>query len=206
METIRIEGLKDLQRELRQIDKKLPRELRIVHKDIAEIIAEGARRRGMALGGVHRKAAPAIKAGAEQRRGFIRLRPTKTIPFLYGAEFGAHHDLPRTVKTPSGATTVRLGWNQLPPHRGNQFLGGTPGYMVYPTIRDKGEQMVDEYAKRIDALLKRAFNLTSAPRDTSRRTSSVSAPTALAGPREFHHGARGGVYYVNESGKKVYVK
>ena len=155
--TVRIEGLKDLQRELRQIDRQLPRELRIVHKGVAEIIAAAARYRAAGLGGVHAKAAPAIKAGAEQRSGFIRLRPTKAVPFIYGAEFGAKHDKPRTVKTPSGGTTVRLGWNNLPEYRGNQHVGSSPGYMVYPTIRDKGEQMVSVYEQRLDSLLKKAF-------------------------------------------------
>lgn len=156
---VRIEGLRDLQRELRAVDKALPRELRIVHKDVAEIIASAAQRRARALGGIHAKAASGIKAGAEQRSGFIRLRPTATLPFLLGAEFGAKHNEARRVRTPSGAIAQRLGWNQLPDWRGNRYLGaaGGVGYSVYPTIREKGEEIVSAYEERLDQLLRKAF-------------------------------------------------
>lgn len=92
-------------------------------------IAKEARSRGAGLGGVHRHAAPGIKA--VNQRPIIRLFGDEQ-PAIFGAEFGG-----------GARPTTR----QFPPWRGK---GQDAGYMLFPTIRAQTEEQFEaEYADAI---------------------------------------------------------
>ena len=143
-------GIKELQRELRRADKRLPRRLRAAFATAAEIFAEDARRRANALGGVAAKVAPSIRAAGEQRRAKIRFGGAR-YPMAGGAEFGAIQNIPR--RTARG--TVR-GWNQFQPWRGNST---DAGYFLFPSIRDdqNRERFLDELDDALDDVLSEPF-------------------------------------------------
>lgn len=134
-QAVRVEGLADFQRELRQLDSKLPRELTAANKKAAELVAEKARGKATSLGGVAAKTAPSIKAAAEQRRSKINIGGARA-PWALGAEFGGQ-----------GRPTTM----QFQPHRGRQ------GYFLYPTIRDTRDEFMDVYERAIDQLMRAAF-------------------------------------------------
>lgn len=133
--TIRVEGLAELQRELRKIDSKLPRELRVANKDAAEVVARAARARAVAQGSTAAKTAPSIKAAAEQRRSKVTLGGAR-YPFAWGAEFGGQ-----------GRPTTM----QFRPHRGRD------GYFLYPAIRSTRAEFMDVYERALDQLMRAAF-------------------------------------------------
>lgn len=166
---VRVEGLVDLRRELSRVNRELPKELRVTHREVAKTLLTAAVARANAMGGIFAKAARAVYAGGDNRDAFLRLRPTKRVPFVLGAEFGAKHKILRWVRGRARAVAVgpatpgrmfrRLGWHQLPEHRGNQFLGSAagPGFFVYPTIRAEGSRTIEQYEARLMSLLARAF-------------------------------------------------
>jgi hypothetical protein len=124
-----------LQRDLRKIDKTLPRSLRVAHKQIAESVATEGKRTATALGGVARKAAPAIKPRAEQRRARVLLDGVR-YPYALGAEFGGG-------KYKKGNPTARGGYtSQFKPWRGN---GSGAGYFLWPTIRQMSQEITKTY-------------------------------------------------------------
>lgn len=146
---VQVEGLKALQSDLKQLDAKLPAELRKVNLSVAQMVAAKAQARATGLGGVAAKSASAIKAAAQQRSATVTLAATAAKPFVMGAEFGAGRNSPRHRKTGS-----YVGYNQFKPWLGN---GPGAGYFLYPTIRGENQHIVDAYVKRIDELLTQVF-------------------------------------------------
>lgn len=146
-EALRVEGLAQFQAELRRVNRDLPRVLRLAHLDAAELVAEEARGRARARGGVAAKTAPSIKAAGEQRRAKITLGGAR-FPFALGAEFGGGRHGPGNP-TPAGGYTT-----QFPPWRGS---GGDAGYFVYPAIRATRDRFVDAYEQGLAELISRAF-------------------------------------------------
>lgn len=158
-QALQVDGLVDLQRALRQIDATLPRQLRTVHKSIADRIAAKGQANAAALGPMEAAAAKAgLRARAEQRGAYIVLRATARAPFVMGAEFGAYQDKERRR---AGGTYV--GYRQFVAWTGNQHdpgAGGSdggPGRFMYPAVRSEGQKIVDQYLEQLDALL-RAVN------------------------------------------------
>lgn len=143
---VRIEGLNEFQRALREIDATLPRELRKANKGAAEVVADASRSRAESLGGVAAKAAPSIKAAAEQRYAKVALGGAK-YPFALGANFGALHDQTRNT-----AHGVMKGWNQFP-----ETGGKGHDRFLYWAVRAKREEFMHEYELLLDALAARAF-------------------------------------------------
>jgi hypothetical protein len=135
IQPVRVEGLAEFQRALKAMDDKLPRELSKANKAAAEMVATKARAKASAQGGVAAKAAPNIKAAAEQRRSKITIGGPKA-PYGLGAEFGGQ-GRPSTM--------------QFKPHRGRE------GYALYPTIRDTETEFMELYGKALDELTRRAF-------------------------------------------------
>jgi hypothetical protein len=138
-----IRGLVQFQRELRRLDKTLPRELRGINLEAAELVAGKARARALALGGVHAHVAPGIKAAAEQRRAKIAF-DVRRQPAILGAEFGSiqHRQFP--------------GWT------GNRWTdpeGLDVGYMAHPAAREvvRSGELVELYGDLIERLASRAF-------------------------------------------------
>ena len=137
-DVVRVEGLADLQRELRKLDSKLPRELRQANLKAAELVATAARSKASSLGGVAAKTAPSIKAAAEQRRSKVTIGGPK-YPFAMGAEFGGQ-----------GRPTTM----QFKPWSGRD---SGAGYFLYPAIRGTRDEFIEVYERAIDQLMRAAF-------------------------------------------------
>lgn len=131
----KVHGLAELQRELRNVDKTLPRQLRVVNLKAAEIVATEARGRASGLGGAIGKAAPSIKAMAQQRSAAVRIGGAK-YPFALGGEFGS------------------IRFRQFQAWRGS---GAEAGYALYPAKRAKTPQIMDMYLRMIDEIARPAF-------------------------------------------------
>lgn len=132
-ESVTIQGLKEFLAALKAVD--LNKDLAQANKKAAEMVAAKARGKAESLGSVLAKAAPSIKAAAQQRQAAINLGGSQ-YPFALGAEFGGGR---------------RPTTRQFKP-----WLGHT-GYALYPTIRETREQFIDVYADAIDELMRRAF-------------------------------------------------
>lgn len=141
--SIKIEGLKDFQRDLRAIDKDLPKELRKANLQAAEVIAEGAKASFASRGGVAPKVAPSVKALAQQRNASVKIGG-KAYPFAGGAEFGGG-------KYGKGNPTARGG------HTTQFEAFRQSGYSLWPTLKDKSDEVVEAYGKALDRLTKKAF-------------------------------------------------
>lgn len=135
---VRVEGLADFQKELKRLDQKLPRELQKANKRAAELVADAARTRATGLGSVAAKAAPSIKAAAEQRRSKVSIGGAR-YPFALGAEFGGQ-----------GRPTTM----QFAPWSGSDTGAG---YFLYPAIRETRDEFMDAYDDAIEQLTREAF-------------------------------------------------
>lgn len=132
-DAIHVEGLTELNRSLKAMDSNLPKQLRAANKDVATEVAHGAQSAAYALGGVAAKTAPSIKASAGVTSAGVALGGPD-YPFAGGAEFGSAR------------------YPQFKPWRGN---GSDAGYFVYPTIRDKVDDIQRTYEEAVDDLIKR---------------------------------------------------
>lgn len=142
-QAVKVEGLKDFQRELRSIDTKLPRELTKANKNAAELVASRARHKAASQGGVASKTAPSIKAAAEQRRSKVNIGGL-AFPFALGAEFGSKQYL------------------QFKHWRGNRHdegmePGSGVGWFLYPTIRETRDEYIEIYTRSINEVMRKAF-------------------------------------------------
>lgn len=68
--TVRVEGLRELSKSLKAIDKALPKELTKLNKEAAEIVSPEAVRRAPRVSG---KLAAAVKPGATTAGGFVKV-------------------------------------------------------------------------------------------------------------------------------------
>lgn len=143
---IKIMGFKDLQRELRLVDAKLPKELGNVNHDVAEYVI--MRAKGRASTPLEHRAADTMKAARSQKVALVRLGGPRN-PEALGAEFGAGQDVLRNT-----TRGTMPGWNQFRPWRGS---GSDTGYFLFPTIREDTPQIIDMYYDLIDSLTRRAF-------------------------------------------------
>lgn len=73
--------------------------------------------------------------------------------FPEGLEFGAHQNVRRRVNR-NGNTYLRGGWNQFRPWKGN---GEDTGYVIFPTIRNNTQQIVDLYEEEVGRITADAF-------------------------------------------------
>lgn len=162
---VRVEGLKEFRRELRNIDKSLAAQLSKGHKRIATLVADDAKAKAQSAFGVHRSQARGIAPRATQTKGRIALNTGRT-PRLLAAEFGAaKHWVPagRTGRVlPKRAATMRR--RVFPPWSGNQWVPGEGptagvGYAVHPTIRSwvQSGRLAEAYWPNIMAAMADAF-------------------------------------------------
>lgn len=133
-----VKGLAQFQRELRLLDKALPRELTKAHKTVAEFIV--SRTRTGNLSPQQRRALPGVVAAAQQRHALVRFDPNKR-PFVLGAFFGSRR------------------YRQFPEWVGNRWEPGGPGgpYVVNQQIRQHDDDIIDLYGDLFDRLAKLAF-------------------------------------------------
>lgn len=132
---IDVDGLRIFQRDLRAVDKELPRQLRVINLKAATLVADDARGRAEAAGGALGKAAPSIKPVAQQRSAGVRIGGAR-YPFALGGEFGS------------------IQYKQFQPWRGN---GSDAGYALYPAKRANTERIVDMYGDMLLDLARIAF-------------------------------------------------
>jgi hypothetical protein len=147
---VTVRGLKDLQRALREIDKKLPRELGSAGQRVAQHVVDTATIRAKALGPLEARAARSLAAARQQRVAAIKFGGNR-YPMALGAEFGAAQNVPRTVIRHGRQTTAR-GYNQFRAWRGNSTGAG---YFLFPTIRREGDQIVELFDQVLGALVDR---------------------------------------------------
>jgi hypothetical protein len=148
---LRIVGLREFQADLRALDKTLPREIRVVNLSVAKMVRDKAVSKGVSQGGLAAKAAPTLKALAQQRSASIKLTATAAVPFALGAEFGAGHNIERQRKT-----GTYLGYNQFKEWRG---AGAGSGYFLWPTVREQEDAIAQSYLTRLTELTNRVFPL-----------------------------------------------
>lgn len=135
---IDVDGLKPLLRDLRRVERDLPKAMRQSLIPVSQTVLRGATTKAQSLGGVHAHAARrGLRAGATQNTAWIKLLASRE-PTILGAEFGGGR-----------RSTTR----QFPPWRG---AGRTAGYFVYPTIRDKSDDIMREVEDAVRDLLRRA--------------------------------------------------
>jgi hypothetical protein len=139
-----------LNKALAKLPKEASAELRTASKAIASDIAQEAQGRARGQGGVAALVAPTIKAYRD-RVPTIRMGGTKKLPtegagwertrdgdkqtigdVIWGAEFGGR----------ARSTTM-----QFLPHK------GTVGYFLWPTVRDRSDDMQERYSKALDDAL-----------------------------------------------------
>lgn len=135
---IRVEGLREFQAELRKLDQKLPRELRVAGNEAADIVVRDAQSRARGRGGVAAKTAPSIKASSQQRGARVSLGGAR-FPFAMGAEFGGR-----------GRPTTQ----QFAPWSGSD---SGAGYFFFPAIRGSRDEFMDVYETALDRLMRAAF-------------------------------------------------
>ncbi len=133
-DSIKVTGLKELRRELKQVDADFPKQLRKANKAVADLVAEGTRSAFSRMGGSAPKVAPTVKALAQQVRAQVKVGG--------GSGVGAE---------------VAMG-NLWGSKRFRQFPPSVPGgYGLYPTLAEKADEIVETYADAVDDLMKRAF-------------------------------------------------
>jgi hypothetical protein len=131
---IQVTGLKELRRELKAVDAAFPKQLQKANRRVAEVVAAGTRAAFSSMGGSAPKVAPKVAALAQQARAQVRVGGGSGV----GAEVAM------------GNLWGSRRFPQFPPP-----VAG--GYALYPTIKDKSDEIVEAYADEIDDLLKRAF-------------------------------------------------
>jgi hypothetical protein len=127
---VRIEGLRELQRDLRLIDKTMPRELRKANKAAAEIVAVEARKRTPVHSGRARRS---LVARAEQRSASVKGGGAR-VPYFAWLDFGGSVGRNKSV------------------HR--EVIKG--GRIIYPALAAKREQVADEYEELLAGVFRLA--------------------------------------------------
>lgn len=148
-DTVRVEGLDELRRELRRLDDAgLSDRLKDANHKVAQIVVRRAQQRARALGRMQQAAAETLRPARQAARAVVTLGRA-SVPFALGAEFGAGRDI---VK--EGRNRGRRGLNQFSPWRGR---GRDAGYFLWPGIRDSGPEIVDTYGDELDHITRAAF-------------------------------------------------
>jgi hypothetical protein len=136
--SIQVNGLRELRRELRRIDRDLPRQLAEVNQQGAEIVAAEMRRRaqkGPHQGGGRVVAISAsVKAGRQQARGVVAVggaRSPHALPRNFGGSIPRFHSQARTT---------------IPARE-----------FIFSSVAAKRGEVVDRYGEALDGLLRRAF-------------------------------------------------
>lgn len=143
---LRVEGLRELSRELKALDPALPKQLQQALKRVAgEIVVPGAR--GLAAGRTNPKwgsrAINTIRALATQQRAQVAVG-SQAVPWAAGHNFGSAH---------TRITNGRHSTNQFPPTKG--YRGGD--YALYETIEQRQPQILETVTDELDNLLTRTW-------------------------------------------------
>jgi|GEM_PF-1931931 len=151
-----VRGLREFRRELRAIDPKFPKELRLAHKAIADDVATKARSIASGSGGVQAKAAGAIKGYATQSNARVGIATGKSFPMANVAFWGAK----KRTGWYGASKYAGSGGRQHPEWVGNTWDVGVAGqgpYAINDAIASMNSQILDEYADAIGRLMAKAF-------------------------------------------------
>lgn len=132
-DAVRITGLRDVQRALRQVDRTLPRELRKAGNAAAQVIVDEGKAR--ATTPQQRKAAESLRPRSDQRGVRVALGNASRYPFALGAEFGS------------------ITYPQFPAFRGS---GSGAGYFLWPAIRANRERVAGLFLDGVDTITRQA--------------------------------------------------
>lgn len=158
-------------RDLRRVDKALPKVIQQANKALAEDVASIARSGvsslpGAAPGMVRGRATDGIRARAGQQRAAVALLGSN--PYVRAFEFGtAYHFIPNRRGSGRKIPAVSMVRRVFPPWIGNQFSGGEwkdglhgkSGHLVAPAVQrgiDTGN-FSETYADYIDRAFALAF-------------------------------------------------
>ena len=135
---LRVEGLRQLSKELRTADKSLRKELTKANRDATKPVFEIAEQHAVFYGGSTAKAFEnrSIAQFSQQTKAGIRMRSNSSTQFGLGGEFGAKR------------------FRQFLPWRG---AGQEAGYTVWPAIRDLGPKLLRPYEQALARIIRKAF-------------------------------------------------
>lgn len=145
--TIAVDGLPELSAALKEIGPELQKELKTTNKAAAEMVASGTRSAMSSLGAQGSHFAPGVKASGGATSAGVAL-DGKRMPGILGTEFGAGQGVERTR-----SSGTYEGFNQFEPWRGN---GANAGYSLYPTIRERADDIVEFYDEAIGTVIRKA--------------------------------------------------
>lgn len=138
------EGLKELSAGFREIkDREALKTIKQANVAAAEVVIADATSRASTP--LEQRAAATL--AATKAVNYAAVKFGAGFAGAAGAEFGAKQDVPRRRR--SG---VVRGWNQFKEWRGND---DGAGYFLYPAVRANTEQIADDYASRMEAMLDR---------------------------------------------------
>lgn len=139
--SVRVEGLRELRRDLRRAGAEFPRELSRTNKRVVErIVVPEAQRRGRQtrtnLAGnptrLGSRGVASIRALASATRAEVAMGGAR-IPYASGHEFGSGR------------------YRQFPPKR-------REGYILLPAVEATHDEILDAYRAMLDELARRAFS------------------------------------------------
>lgn len=128
--SVEIEGLKDIQKKLRDLDPALAKELKDVNLSVADMVADIARAKVPSDSGTARST---VKAKAQQRYAYIRAGGRKA-PYYPWLDFGGKVGRERTTE--------------------RDFI--KQGRYIYPTVGQYHQKIVREYVLMLGQLLDKA--------------------------------------------------
>lgn len=127
---IQVNGIADVQKALRSVSADLPRDLRRINKEAADLVREGARSRAPRRTG---KLRDSIASRAEQRGASLKGGGAR-VPYFGFIDFGGSVGRNNSVKRP--------------------FI--RRGRIIYPAVNDKRDQIIDTYGRNLNQLLRGA--------------------------------------------------
>lgn len=148
-ESISVRGLTELRKELAKLEDgpALTAQLKDANVKTATFVVN----RAAPLLATYGRQANKVNLRANRLASAARVSMTGLFP--EGLEFGAHQNVQRLVKRKSGSYT-RAGWNHFRPWKGNS---DDTGYIIFPTIRNNTQQIVDLYEEEVGRITADAF-------------------------------------------------
>jgi len=142
--------VKGLNKALAKLPKEASAELRTAAKAIAADIAQEAQGRAKGQGGLAALVAPTIRA-ARDRVPVIKMGGSGKLPAAGGdwehSRSGARQTIGDVIWGAEFGGKGRATTQQFLPHK------GTAGYFLWPTVRDRSDEMQDRYSEALlDAL------------------------------------------------------
>jgi hypothetical protein len=158
---IKIDGLKEFRKALKQAGDEFPKELRAANLEAAQVVATEAKRRapkgpheGTPRGARFLAAAESVRALATQRRGQVAIGGARA-PHAQVLEFGGQ--IPRRGSNKSLIAKARAGHRSFAETGVTSLTRVRKQAFLYPALDAKADEVVEVYAAALDRLTKRAF-------------------------------------------------